>query len=184
MDLAHGTYCTGLDKFHNPPVIIGRVNLRSHLRGHSGLDRLLGEQARFPHVVGQWFFAIDMLAEFEGRQHGEGVRVFGRGHDDRVNVLALVVKLAEVHIFARLRVFGGGGIQVLLVHVAEGDDVFAADLGHVLGAASAGANDGNVELIIGGEPPWLRASDRWTGERHGTGGDGGAAKELAAGQRA
>ena len=125
-----------------------------------------------------------MLAQLEGGQHRKRVRVLGGAHDDGVNVLALIVKLVEVHVFARLRVLGGRGVEVLLVHVAERDNVLALDLGQVGSAASARANDREVELVAGGKAPGPGAGQGRAREGGDAGGDSGAAKELASCQGA
>src|SRR5262249_10638243 len=49
------------------------------------------------------------------------------------------------------------GIEVLLVDVAQRDDVLAGHVAQIAGAASAAADDGQVELFIGRG----RAKDGW-----------------------
>src|SRR5262249_11652283 len=107
-----------------------------------------------------------------------GVGVLGRADDDGVElaVLERVVELAEVAKRLRLRVLRGRLAQVHLVHVAQGDDVLAAELAEVVGTALAAGDDGDVELLIG------RAGAAEGGAAEGDGpGGGGRLEEPAAG---
>jgi len=90
-----------------------------------------------------------MFAELQRRQRGERMRVFGATDHNRIEVLLLVVQFAVFDELARLGMFGRGGGERPLVHVAERDDVFAAHIGEVAPAAPATADDGDAQFFIG-----------------------------------
>ena len=46
--------------------------------------------------MGQRLLAVDVLAQLQGRQRGEGVGVLGGAHDDGVELAGVVEELAEV----------------------------------------------------------------------------------------
>src|SRR5205814_5532716 len=80
----------------------------------------------------------------------EGVGVLGGADDDGVDVVGLVEEPAEVVVAPRPRVARRGPAEVVVVDVAQGDDVLAGDAVGVGGAAAAGADDGQVEPFVGG----------------------------------
>ena len=85
--------------------------------------------------------------------------------------------MAPVHVL-----FGVGNVQllrpegqVLLVHVAEGDDVFAAQGAEVGLATAPGADQGDVEFVAGG----VGAEEFHPGQDEpGSSGEGGSAEEF------
>ena len=86
----------GLDQLDDPAVVVAGVDLRAHLGGDLGLRGRLADDPGLPDVVRQRLLAIDVLAQLQGGQGGEGVGVLGRAHDDRVELAGVVVELAEV----------------------------------------------------------------------------------------
>ena len=112
------------DQLDHAAVVVGGVDLRAHLGRHL---HLLG---RFPHHaglvdrVGQRLLAIDVLAPLHGRDAGQGVGVLGGADGHRVDVL-LVEHLAPVGVGLGLGMPLGGLGQVVVIHVAQGDDVLA-----------------------------------------------------------
>ena len=149
MNVAHRTDGPGLDKLHHAPVVVGRMNLGAHLGDDARFGGRLSDNAGFPDAMRQGLFAIDVLAEMDGRHDRESMRMLRRGHDYRVDIVAGVVQLAEVQVFPGLGILGGGGVEVVLVHVAQGHDVLAADLGGVRCPASARADDRDIEFLVG-----------------------------------
>src|SRR5262249_6726364 len=73
-----------------------------------------------------------------------------------------------------LGVLLGGATQRVGVHVAQGDDVLFGNLGEVVRAATADADDGEVEFVVG----VASAEEAWGGQGDGSG--GGGAEEVAA----
>ena len=144
-DCADGT---GLDQFHDAAVVVAGVNLNAHLCGDARVVCRFADDPRFVHAVSQRLLAVDVLPELKGRQRGEGVRVLAGADDDGVEVARMIIQFAEVDELACSGMPLGGGVQVPLVDVAEGDDVFGLHVPHVVAAAAAGADDGDVELVV------------------------------------
>src|SRR5207249_486277 len=119
--------------------------------------------------VGQWLFEVDVLARLEGPQGREGVHVVRRADDDGLDVF-LVEEAAKVLVEAGPRVGLPGRAGAVDVHVAQGDDVLAADAGQVLGAAAGGADDAEVEAVVGGGTLFQAGQRTGQGERGGCGG--------------
>ena len=113
------------DEFPHAIEILVFMALGADLGGELGLvlEIVGADHAGFLHAVGQRLFAVDMLAAIHRPVGDEGVRMIGGAADHRLDVL-LVEALPPVHVL-----LGAGELlrrkgQVLLVHVAEGDDVF------------------------------------------------------------
>ena len=82
------------------------------------------------------------------------VRVVGRGNDHRVDLL---VHLVEHHAEVLEERLGGSPVlhvfrAVVAVHIAEGDEIllFASLLVGLSGDPAAGADEGDVQLAVGG----------------------------------
>jgi len=58
-----------------------------------------------------------LLAELQGRQRGKGVRVFTRAHDDRIELLGVVVEFAEIDELASLWMSGRGSVEICFVYI-------------------------------------------------------------------
>src|SRR5204863_1353618 len=102
-------------------------------------------------VAGQRLLAVDVLLALERRHGGKGMGVLSRADDHGVELAVLegVVHLAEITELLCLWGRLGGLEQVPLVHVAQGDDVLALELPEVVRAAPAGADEREVELVVG-----------------------------------
>ncbi len=92
--------------------------------------------------------AIDVLVPVERQQRGEGVGVLAGADDHGVEVGGPVEQLAEIGERAGLRMRGLGGVERRPAHVAQGDDVLGGDALEVGRAAAAGADDGDVQLVV------------------------------------
>jgi hypothetical protein len=121
--LGHGADRPALDKLDHAAVVLGRVDLDAHLRDDAGLRRGLAYQPRLVDVMGERLLAVDVLARLEREQRGERVGVFAGADDHGVKRLRSVEELPEVDFAPGLGVRRRGGREVLLVHVAERDDV-------------------------------------------------------------
>ena len=86
MGFAHRADRAGLDQLDDAAVVVAGVDLRAHLRGDLRLGRRLADDAGLPDVVRQRLLAVDVLAELQGRQRGEGVRVLAGADDDGVEL--------------------------------------------------------------------------------------------------
>ena len=148
MDLADGSRPDPFADAADGPAGMALVaQLRDDLvlggRGHESAHLLDG--------VGQRFFAIDVFAAAHGFHGNDRVGVVGSADDDRVNLLAHLVE----HDAVILEPFGLGILGELLggvvvVHVAEGDEVlaFARDGVDVGAALAADADSGDVEFVV------------------------------------
>ena len=50
----------------------------------------------FVNIVRERFFAVDMLAQLQGRHGCEGMRVFGGADNHGIDIVRLIVKSAKV----------------------------------------------------------------------------------------
>jgi hypothetical protein len=69
------------------------------------------------------------------------------GNHDRVDVLLLVEHLAEVRPLLRLGILLKDAPGVLLIHIAQGNDILAAALVEVPLAPPADPDAGDIELL-------------------------------------
>src|SRR5258706_12483157 len=92
----------------------------------------------FLHSVDQWLFTIDVFATIHRPVSDEGVRVVQSAADDGVHIL-LLKTLAPVRVAFGPWKFLGGGSQMFLVDITDGDHVFVGNpLEMFLGAVPAG----------------------------------------------
>ena len=145
--LAHRPDRLALHQFNHATIIGAGVDLRADLRHALVLLRGLGDDPRFRNGPGQRFFAIDVAPAAQGRHGGHGMGVIGRTDHHGVNVL-LVEQAAEVIVSFCLGIFLFRRGQELIVDVAKGDDVFAADLLEVLAGPVGDAHHANIQLLI------------------------------------
>jgi hypothetical protein len=117
-------------------------------------------------------------------RHALGGPVTATPRAGHPHILAVVVERAEVDVFPGVGVLGGGGVEVFFVDVAERDDVLAADFGGVGFAAPAGADDGDVKLLVGGDVARAGLREGGDGDRGCGHGQGRAIEEMTARERA
>ncbi len=109
----------------------------------------LGHPPGLVDAPGERLFAVDVLAQFHGRQADRGVHVVGDAHDHRVDLPVYgVEQLALVAEPLGPRELPEGFSPAFVVHVAESDDILSRDLLEVLGPLAATANDGDVQLLV------------------------------------
>ena len=102
-----------------------------------------------------------MLAQLERRQGGKGVSMLRGTDDHRIKFLLVVKQFAEVIRFAGLGVFHRRGIQVPLVDIAQGHDVFRGKPAEVVGTTTSSADHRDIELLIqitSAQDVWRRKS--------------------------
>jgi len=180
VDLVDGADRTGPDEFHDPPVVVAGVNLGADLGGHLLLAGQVRHDPRLLDRVRQRLLAVDVLAHPKGHGRGRGMRVVRRRDDDGVDAAVHLAKHpAEVSVAFGLGVLLGGLGKVMFVHIAEGDDVLAADAAQVGPAPAGHADDGDGEFLVGRR---LRPADpqHQRPGQHGPGGGGRALQESAA----
>ncbi len=139
---------TGLDQFDDAAVIVAGVDLRSHLRRELFVGRNLGQHPRFGHRVGEWFFAVHMLALLHRPVRGRGMCVVRGAHHHGVDLL-------EFKQFAKIDKrlsFGKVGlhlVQVLAIDIAYRRDGFVLNAGNVRRAHDSRADDAEANLFVG-----------------------------------
>jgi hypothetical protein len=115
---AHRSDHPALNQLNDLAIILSGMDLNAHLGGDLGMGRRFANASRFPDVVGERLFTINMLAMFEGEHRGKSVRVLAGAHDDCVKFPGMIEDLPEIREFARRRVFRRSLVQVLRVHIA------------------------------------------------------------------
>jgi hypothetical protein len=125
MHLLEGADRAGPDHLGDPASLFTGLTEISHLRGHLGLARDLADHAGLINAVRERFLTVNMLAEFHGHGRRDGMDVVGGGDEHGVDVLLRLQHLAEVGVELGPRVFPGAGGQVVVIGIAEGDNVLA-----------------------------------------------------------
>ena len=139
------------DHLPDPVEVLVLMALGADLGGELVLvlEIVGADDADLLHAVAQRLLAVDMLAAVHAPVGDESVGVIRRAADHRLNVL-LVEALPPVHVL-----LGPGKLlrpksQVLLVHVAQGDDILAHEAAEMGFAAAPRADEGDIELVAGG----------------------------------
>jgi len=170
------------DQLDAAPELPAGGALVAHLGGDLLLLRRLAHPARFVDAAGHRFLDEGVLAGLHRGHTGDGVGMVRRGDDDAVDLLLhLVEHLAEIVERGDVGVFPAGRLRLAVVHVAEGHDVRLP--GHhvrVPLAAAADADEGDVELRVGG----VGARRAAVGEDQHACAERGLADEVAAGDPA
>src|SRR5262249_50007975 len=100
-----------------------------------------------------------------GRHGGERMRVLGRADDYRVDLLWVVVDLAEIRDLEGVRVRLRGEVQIRFADVTENRHVLGLDAAQIVRPPPAGADDREIQLVV--QVP--AADDRRRGERGAAG---------------
>jgi hypothetical protein len=98
--------------------------------------------------MGERLLAIDVLSTLESQHGGKGVRVLTGADDYRIELFCLIENFAEVVKFFGFGMPGSGGIEVVGIHIAQGDDILRGNAGEITAPSATGANDGYVQFII------------------------------------
>ena len=166
VNFAHGTNRATLYELLDAAVVVGRMTLVAHLRGEFQLRCGFANQPRFRDVIRERLLAIDMLPGLQRQHRRKHVRVLTRADDDSVELFRVVEHLPEVGEPLRLRILCAAFLQRVGVDVAEGDDVLRCDASEIFGAAAAGANHRDVQLVVQVSPTQnRRRADRGSGSR-------------------
>jgi len=149
--LAQFAQQTVLDQFHRSTERVGGHPLIAHLRGDSGFLGNPPQGTGLRYIVRDGLLAVDVFAAGHGSRRDHGMGVFGRGHDQPVE---LTVKFVQQ--FAKVLVLGSVGCplgrdgQTVLIGVANRHQVLAhprhrADM---IRPAGAHAHDGQVQPLV------------------------------------
>ncbi len=112
--------------------------------------RGLGDNARLGNRTGQRFFAIDVSSALQRCYGRDRMRVIGRADDHGVDVL-LIEQTAEVIVGFRRGIFFLHRGEIVIVNVAQRDDVFSADTLQVFSRAVCHADHADVQPVVGRE---------------------------------
>ena len=124
--------------------------LVAHLGGDLFFAREFREQACLVHLMGQRLLTVDVFAHPQSQGGGHGMGVVGRGDGDGVDVFAFLLHHhAEVRIAVGVVKALESGSGAGVVHIAQGDDVFARAAVDVYRTLAAAANGGDVEAVVG-----------------------------------
>ena len=148
MGFLDGADGAGLDQFNDAAVVLGGVDLDAHLGRRAGFLGGETDLACFVDVVGEGFFAVDVLLMLQGTHGRQGMGMLAGADDDGVEVLGAVEELAEVGELLCFGEFLGGLFDGRPVDVAEGDDVLGTDAASIAASAATGADDGDVEFVV------------------------------------
>jgi len=135
--------------FAESASVFRSLALITHLSGDFVFARGLSDLPSFPNGMDQRLFTIDVFAEFDCGHENEGMEVIGRGDHDGVDILLLVQHLPKISEDFCFGIFFEDASGVVGVDVAEGDNIFAAELFEVGCALTTNANAGNVEFFAG-----------------------------------
>ena len=151
VNLADGAENPGIQNLGGAPRIIGAGILDAALG-----DDPFGRQQRLPHLadladgVGDRFGAVDVLLHADGCHQQNGVHVVRDGDDQRVKVPGFLIEHLPVIVVAaggRVGVEHLGG--VIVVQVAQGDDLLLLAPFQVIAAHAADAHCGDGQGIAG-----------------------------------
>ncbi len=150
MNFLDGADRAVVDVFPIEPQAVAGVALVAHLRDDAGLFGNLGHAPRLENRMGHGLFAINVLAHLHGHDRRRRVDVVGGADDHRINVLVLLLEhLAKVPVDLGLRMLLDGRSGPVQVHVAQGHDILTRDALDITAAATANANAGDVEPVVG-----------------------------------
>ena len=126
-----------------------RISLVAHLSGDFVLVRRFHQLARFPDGARQRLLHIHVLPAFHALHRRDGVHVIGDGDDHRIDVLAFLVEhLAEVFVLRRFLVFLEFACGLLLIDIAERNDVLGGAAVDIAGRLAARADRGDIQLLV------------------------------------
>jgi len=137
------------DLCRHPVALMGEA-LVSHLRGHLVLHGGFLQQARLPGSSRERLFQVDVFAVLHAGQRHRGMHEVRNPDGAGVDVLPFSIEHhAEVFVFGRLV----EALQIrrgaVLVHIAQGDDIFRSRRIQQIHATLSSTADGrHVELFI------------------------------------
>ena len=175
VDLANGV---GPDHFAKLANAVAGMALIAHLGGDAEFAGGEGQLAGLPDGVGQGFLAIDVFAGMNGAHCGRGMVVIGDCHNDGVDTRLLFQHDPVIGIRACARIFLQGVGHGIGIDIAEGDDIFAGNALQIGGGAAAGADAGDVQLLVGRFEVGAGGVGRQS-RGQGCGSEGGRINEVA-----
>jgi hypothetical protein len=151
VDLGHVADRPGLDDLDHAAVIVAGMDLRAHLSRHVVLLGGLGNDPGFLDGVRQRLFAIRVHAGANRSDRRRSMIVVGGAHHHGIDLAGFLVDhLAIVGIRAGARKPRRGPIEIILVHVAQGDDVLALNAVDVRRGPIGRTHASDVQLFVRG----------------------------------
>ena len=124
------------------------MNLSTQLRRDALLGGGFGNDAGLLDGVGEWLFAVAVQAGADCPNAGRRVMVVRGSHNDGIELARQRLNhFPIVGVKFCLREVLGLPIQVILIDIAQGDDVFAGDALHIFRRAVGRAHAGNVKFF-------------------------------------
>ena len=148
--LAHGPDEPRLHRFDGAAQPARRRTLIAHLRGDAHFGRGLAHEASFVDRVRQRLLRVDVLLHLHRGDAGDGVRMIGSAHGDRIDLFAhLVEHFSPIEVFLGIRELLGLGSEMLFIDIAERDyRAELAALRDVAGAFAADADAREADRVV------------------------------------
>ena len=128
--------------------------------------------------MGERLFAKDVLSTPDGINARHRVRMVGRGHRYRVDLfIHLIEHLAEVAVFFRFGEIIELPARLILIHVAQGNDILAAASSYARSALPGDADARDIQLVARRGLACAKDVTRHNGKRRS--GAQTAAKEIS-----
>ena len=167
------------ERLANQPDAFAGVALVAHLSGDLVLVGGGREGAGFGDVVGERFLAINMFAGLHGGHGNHRMRMIRRCDNDRVDVFLFVQHLAVIRPDPGVGIFLERVGGIIMVHIAQCDDVLRPQVFQVAAPHAAHADARNVQLLAGSSP--FGAQHMAGQDVESCDGQGAGAQEAAAG---
>ena len=151
MHLAHRPDGAVGEPFVDEPVALESHSLVAHLRGHFCLPRRERQRARLLHGAGERLLTINVSSELDRHHARRSMVVVRYAHCDCVQRFLGLKQLAIIPVTFRRGEFCARTVQVVLIHVAERDDVHIFDAGdfvHIVATATGDADEGDVQFFV------------------------------------
>ncbi len=137
-----------LDQFYGAAVVVGGVNLRTHLGGDLAFGVFFLHPAGFLHGMCEGFFAVDVLSGPHRGDGGWGVMVIGGADDDGID-FGIGDDFPPISgCFGTFESFLNSS-EGIAIDVAESVDVLSPDSVEVGSATTAGSDDAHAEFAVG-----------------------------------
>ena len=81
-----------VNQLHGRSVLLGGVNLDSHLGDKPIGLGILGQHPGLGHVMSQWFLSVEMKSHLHGRHPHGGMHVIGGGYVYAIEILAFPIQ--------------------------------------------------------------------------------------------
>ena len=153
MDISNVTNDSGTDNFDNASVIVFGVNLSAELSSDTLFSGGRGNQTSFKDGVRQGFFAVNMLSSTNSTERSRSMVMVGGTDHNSVNLVTFsdqhfaIIGVAARFEFVFFRKHRPGFVEVIRIHIDNGDNIFTHHAVDIFGGSISSANTGNVEFL-------------------------------------